>query len=64
MKRKLEELLEEKEALKHRIRIAEIGNDSYYLSPLYAKHQSQMHALNKEIEALTETSDFSTDESL
>jgi len=61
MKRKLKKLLEEKETLRRCIRIAEIGNDSYYLSPLYAKHQSQMHALNKQIEALTAASDFSTD---
>ena len=61
MQPKLKELLKQKVGLERRILIAETGNDSYYLSPLYRQHQSQMHALNKQIETLESTSDFSTD---
>ena len=61
MQRKLKELLQQKAALKRRILIAENGNDSYCLSSLYRQHQSQMHDLNKQIDALQKASDFSTD---
>ena len=61
MQTKLEELLKQKAALEHRILIAENGNDSYCLSALYKEHESQMYILNKQIEALKNSTDFSTD---
>lgn len=61
MQTNLEELLKQKAALKRRILIAENGNDSYCLSPLYKEHESQMYILNKQIEALKNATDFSTD---
>lgn len=64
MKINLQDLWAQKEALKRRIRINETGNDSYYLSQLYKTHQAQMQAINKQIDALTKTSDFSTETKL
>lgn len=64
MKTNLKNLLAQKEALKRRIYIAEIGNDSYFLSPLYEEHQHQMHLLEKQIDDLQNKSDFSTDKKL
>lgn len=60
----LQDLLKQKEDLKRRIRIGETGNDSYWLSALCRQHQLQMQALNKQIEELTNSADFSTESKL
>ena len=60
----LQDLLKQKEALKRQIRIGETGNDSYWLSTLCRQHQSQMQAINKQIEELTNGADISTESKL
>lgn len=64
MKINLQDLQAQKEALKRCIFINEMGNDSYYLSPLYKTHQAQMQAIDKQIDALTKASDLSTETKL
>jgi len=59
----LENLLQQKKLLTQRIYIAQTGNDSYFLSPLYQKHQAQLRALTQQIEKIQQTQPFSTDDS-
>ena len=61
MKFSLEELNKQKLHLKECIKISEIGNDSYYLSPLYKEHQSLLFTLNKQIEQCEKNEKLSTD---
>ncbi len=53
MQKKLQDLLKAKEALKEQIKINQIGNDSYYLSPLHREHSRQLCLIEREIEALS-----------
>lgn len=57
----LESLLKQKENLKECILISKIGNDSYFLSPLYNEHKKQLFELNKRIEELKSKQNLSTD---
>lgn len=52
----LKDLLHAKEALKEQIKIQEIGNDSYYLSPLYEKQKQQLYEINCRIRRLQQPS--------
>jgi len=52
MSRTIEEVKRDIAALKERIMIAEIGNDSYYLSRDYKEHQTMMYYLTMELKKL------------
>ena len=52
MEQQLIDLLKQKESLQEQIKIQEIGNDSYYLSPLYRAQKSELYQLNKLINQL------------
>lgn len=54
MSRTIEEVKKDIERLKERIMIAEIGNDSYYLSRDFKEHQRMMFRLCIELKQLTE----------
>ncbi|MBR6408998.1 MAG: hypothetical protein IKS23_01980 [Alphaproteobacteria bacterium] len=60
MQEKLQELFKAKEALKEEMKINQIGNDSYYLSPLYREHSHQLRLIESEIESLNQLN-LSTD---
>ncbi len=56
MNQDLENLYHKKESLKERIRIAEIGNDSYDLSYLRQTYETALFELNQKIKRLEQNS--------
>ncbi len=56
MNTKLEDLLDAKNALEEQIKIQEIGNDSYYLSPLCQQQKQKLYEINRQIRLLEQGS--------
>ena len=61
MEEKYQELQRCRQKLEHEIKIAEMSNDSYYLSKLYKAHQAEFYRLTSLIKALRK-SDLSTEQ--